>query len=171
MTGKHCPILSKITFFCYFRPFQRYIDSNVDLTAVNQDSFSYDWLTPQMSDDSINFTAIQKIRKQWSGQGYDVAFFMESPQRVYQTFLNPDYCFDVRLFALNKQIQVTIRTRKLVLKPGKSVIIPSNAIHSIVTAGHTPSIWYYVFDCHVSFFHQAQLYISEEGWKNPYRYA
>ncbi|XP_031567845.1 vitamin K-dependent gamma-carboxylase-like [Actinia tenebrosa] len=150
------------------RPYQRYIDSDVDLTAVNQDSFSYHWLVPQMSDDSLNFTAIEKIRKRWSGRGYDVSFFMESPQRVYQTFLNPDYCFDVRLFSLNTQIEVTIRTRKLLLKPGKSVIIPSNAIHRIATIGHAPSIWYYVFDCHVSFFHQAQLYISEEGWKYPY---
>ncbi|EDO41455.1 predicted protein [Nematostella vectensis] len=148
-----------------FEPYQRYTNNTVDLTLVNHWAFTHDWVAPQMSDDVIDFHDLREVKREWDQRGFGTSFFMDRPGSTHKTSFQRMFCEDMRAFGLKGTLQVMTDNESRSMRAGDSATVPSHGPHSVTCTGNLTCIWYYVYDCDLASFQQAQKYLGVQGWK------
>lgn len=150
----------------FFRPYQRYANSTVDLSTTNYYAFHYEWILPRMRDDIIDRYQITFTRDYWSKKNFSTSFFMDSPGKSFKTHFLPSNCRNITLYPVAGAVEVKTDGKKKILSVGQRVSIPTPGFHRVTTRGNSDSVWYYVHDCTLGAFHSAQGFLSVPAWRD-----
>ena len=82
----------------------------------------------------------EKIKKDWDFRGYSFGIFKDPPGKIWADFVHRTAELVV---LVEGEIEIEIEGNSEQPSIGEEIIIPANALQTVINVGKTNNVWYY----------------------------